>query len=628
MKSPGSNKFALILIILFLMFLSLKGWAQGPEINLEYMDSRMEQFQLPRGKSITIWKTANPDLKSRGIVASTGETALVTRAYLLHYHLFQSSESFDKALKGLEFLYYMQDESGCFYPHLKGDIQGDPRTGTPDLTEPTAQAFITLSVGIDTFKGGYTSDFSALEKSFTKVTDSLNRWMEDPLHLYGDYKTFEEMQIPSWLIEGRGDLSAMYLYGLARSARRLPYGSIQQTAEKLADGITRFRFSGADDFPRDALLSFSDNPGIWRTENALGGAALALAGKNFDRGSWLAEGRREIIGHLMHLPASYGPIDGYYPHPDISPQTPLGAYTLTKNFATLAQADNRESLFKVAGIIGAWFFRGNPSGHPVYSSDDGSCFAGVKENQLKMSKCLTGSACANLTLMELHRTSGFDYLDYREDQVHAFLVLESEEGQPVNTDFEVAPRQYTHGKSGKVVIIRQRNTFWHKFNVDYDDDYYLLMSFQRQPFYSSAVAVNVRVDGGPILLIPLGGATGEPYLTMQRVMEPVQLMKGLHTVGVRYRGLLLTQPAIIDCIVIQPVLERRWFSNSTGKKLLLINNREKTPKKLLIPENIDPGTSLIKAVGLDGKVTEKPVIEKNDNHYMKIPPGGFGIIEW
>ena len=129
-----------------------------------------------------------------------------------------------------------------------------------------------------------------------------------------------------------------------------------------------------------------------------------------------------------------------------------------------------------------------------------------------------------------------------------------------------------------MVIIRRRNTFWHKFKVDEEDDYFLLMSFQRQLFYSSAVAVNVRVDGGPILFVPLGGATGEPYMIMQRVMNPVRLMEGLHTVGVRYRGLLFTKPAIIDCTVLQPVLERRWFSNSTGKKLMLINNTENTAK--------------------------------------------------
>ena len=154
------------------------------------------------------------------------------------------------------------------------------------------------------------------------------------------------MQIPAWLIEGRGDLSAMYLYGLARFAQKLPYGGVEKTAEKLAEGIIKFRFTQANEFPQNAHLSFTSHPGLWKTENSLQGAALALAGRAFNREAWISDGRRDIIGFLVHLTASYGPIDGFYPHPDIYPQTPLAAYTLVNSFATLARVDKQDSPFQ------------------------------------------------------------------------------------------------------------------------------------------------------------------------------------------------------------------------------------------------------------------------------------------
>jgi len=622
-------------LTLLMMFLALSlcpgpAFCDNIEIRTDYLDSRMAKITLPGGNRLTIWRTTNASLAEKGIAATTLETALVARTYLQHYRLFQKQSSLDKALEGLKFLYFMQAKNGCFYNCLKenGEIDTQSPESQATLDVHTAHAFATIADGTAIFKSGLNSDFKKMEDSFTRVHSRLKEWLDNPEHPYGSYREFESMKIPGWLIMDRGDVSAIYLLGLGRFGQNFPYSDVADTARKLAEGIAQFKNTDPKNFPLHCHLSFARDPGLWKNENAFQAAALAECGRIFNKESWVREAQEEAISFLLHISVACGPINGYYPHPDLYPQTPLAAYTLVRSFVAVAQATGDAKMMKVAGLTGSWFFKNNTAGRSLYSSTDGSCLEDIRNGQATENKSLLSSACALLSLMELHGTAAAPYLRYRVEKVHTFQILESEVGKPVNTDFEVSDWEYSHSGKGKVVIIRRKNTFWHKFQVDEEDDYSVFMSFQRQALYAASVAVNLRVDGGPILLIPLGGAKGEPYMTMQKVMEPVRLMPGLHTVGVRYKGLLYTIPAVIDCLVLQPALERRWFANDRGKHLLLINNTEPTERKMKMQELTGGENAIIDVSTMDGKPVKNPVHEHKGKPYLHVPGLGYGIIEW
>lgn len=621
---------AFIVLVLFIsLTITGTGFCQGPEIKMNYLDSRMKTIRTHKGEKLTIWKTDNPELIARGVVASTLETALVTRAYLQHYRLFKKPESLEKAKKGIRFIIYMQAKNGCFYNYLleSGFVDSENPKSRPTLDEHTAHSFVAMARLLSKFKGS-AAEYRSIEDSFMKTYDRVVKYINNPKHKYGDYIKFQKTEFPAWLIRGRGDLTAIYLMGMAHYCEKSTQNELSKTAEKLARGIIEFKNDNPKTFPMHAHLSFVTHPWIWKTENAFQVAALSLAGRVFDKDEWINEALEEGIGFQMHLPASYGPIDGFYPHPDVSPQSPLAAYTLVRNFSELARSAKDGKIWKVAGICGAWFYRNNPASHPVYHNDDGSCYKEIRGNDLTEEKSLLGSACALLALMELHRSEGFEYLGYKAEKVHTYQLLESEKGRPVNTDFEVADWEYTHGGKGKVVIIRRRNTFWHKFKVDVEDEYFLMMSFQKQLLYSSAVAVNVRIDGGPILLVPLGGAINDPYMIMQRVIEPVLLTPGLHTVGVRYKGLLYTKPAIIDCTVLQPVLERKWFVNNIGKRFMLVKNWMPERKKMRISKKLRTQAILVEVSSIKGHNIKDPVKTIKGKDYLFVPTSGFAVVEW
>ena len=620
---------AILFTILFLYFSApVSGFCE--EINMGFLNSRIKTVNVEDGNKLTVWETTDKELTEKGIMADTKEMSLVAMAYIRHYQIYDNSDSLKKALEAFRFLRYMQGKNGCFHKYLlqNGKIYGKDTEEECNLEEQTAYAFVALAEGIRAVRKAHPGECNQMEDSFLRVVNLIGEGINSTETGYGTYTKFQKMKIPAWLIRGRGDLSAMYLMGMSRFYEDNEYYKLGKIAKELGQGVMEFKFLEPENFPQHAHLTFTDLPTIWKTNNAFQTAALAYGSKAFQRKVWLSEARDEGVGFLLHLVTSYGPIEGFYPHPDLYPQSAVGAWTLTTNFIALYRVTKNEDFAKIAGLCAAWFFKNNPTGNNLYFAADGSCTDKVFEGGVNEKKSLKGSAVAILSLLEVHGTPGEKYLNYKSDYIHGFLVIESEEGKPVNTDFEIQDHEYTHEGKGKVVVIRRNNTFWHKFKVDYQDNYFLLLSYQKQLQYSSAVAVNVRIDGGPILLVPLGGAVETPYMLMQKVTESVPLLPGLHTLGVRYKGLLLTLPAIIDCSVIQPVLQRKKFSNEFGQHLILIKNWEAKKHKMKLSEDLKGIKPKVRTESISGKELKNPITTEKGKTYFNIPEEGYGIMEW
>jgi hypothetical protein len=603
-------------------------YAREAEINTKFLNSRIKQVKTPTGRPLTSWHTTDKVLSAKNIVSSTKEIAVVTRAYLRHYSLFKNPDSFEKAKQGLNFLSYMQADNGGFFHYL--DNSGNkimPANQSPSLDETTAQAFLTLAEAAKVFKKDH-KDFRFYEPLFFKVVAEIEKSLENQDSLYGTYKTSGKLKIPGWLIQGRGDLSSIYLLGLSVYHSTNKNQRVEKISAKLGQGIAEFTCVEPDDFLFNAHLSFADNPYTWKTSTAYQVAGLASAAGTFQRKAWLDEAQKESVGFLAHLPASYGPINGFFPFPKIYPQTPEAAYALTLNFSTIAEITGDEQYWKIAGLCAAWFKYNNEAKKPLYSEFDGSSFSGINAEGIIDDQCLAGSAYALLSLMEIHGTRGQAYLKYKPVTNNTYQILKSSEGTPVHTDMEITNWLYPHGHTGNVVVVRRMNTFWHKFNVDVEDDYFLRMVFLKQPFYSAAVAVNVRIDGGPILLIPLGGAQGEPYMVKKKITDPVRLSPGLHTVGVRYKGLLHSQPAIIDCLVVQPKLEFVHLANDKGENMVLMKNWYSDNNRTYIPLVIPHQGVASNTKTLTGEKVQNIFETYKGKKYLKMPGQSIGIFEW
>ncbi len=607
MGKDGNVKRYRPFLIMFFIFLVLKsdfGFCRSI-VNLSYIDSQKASISY-KGKKLYLWKTTDRALIKRGIIASTYEVALVTMVYIRHYQIFKDRESLKNAKDGLHFLYAMQRE-GTFYAFIKEDGE---RVNCEDPF-PSAWATLAISKGANILKSASPNEYRRAKDSLTEVLHHLKSGMGR-----GDCV----------LIKERGDLTSIYLWAFCTFSKVHFSDELAATCERLANGITDFKNRDPYMFPPHIHFSSVKNRYVWQLKNAFQVTGLAYAGKVLKKDTFSKEALEEGIGFLTHIPASYTPIWGFCPHPVLYPQEAEATYTLVQNFTTLSEVTSDNIYYKIAGLCASWFMGNNVANTPLYDPKDGSCLVGIdKQGKLIKRKDLKSSALALLSLMDIYKTCGEKYIYYKTVKTHTYSVLQSEKGRVVNADFEIQPWHYGCGQEGNVVVIRHKNTFWHKFKVDVKDEYFMLMAYLRQPVFSSAVAINVRIDGGTILTVPLGGDNKKTAMVMKRITDPVLLMPGLHTVGVRYKGLLFTVPAVIDCVILQPVNERKLYKNKNSK-VLLIKKWLAGRGKVELPKNIKKYK--ISTRSIKGTKGAYPIIKEKGKRYIQIPSQGFAILEY
>ena len=118
----------------------------------------------------------------------------------------------------------------------------------------------------------------------------------------------------------------------------------------------------------------------------------------------------------------------------------------------------------------------------------------------------------------------------------------------------------------------RENTFWMRFDVPTEDDYIFDLSYLQSDVGGGLVSVMMRIDGDKIFQVPLGDVDGKPILRRAFVDGPRPLRAGPHSFGIRFSGLLMTKPALLDSVVVQPAVERRVFALPNGERLYLLHN--------------------------------------------------------
>ena len=171
--------------------------------------------------------------------------------------------------------------------------------------------------------------------------------------------------------------------------------------------------------------------------------------------------------------------------------------------------------------------------------------------------------------------------------------------------------------------------FWMRFDIEREDDYFFYLIFLKSRLEGGLVSVLMRIDGDKIFQVNLGGAT-DPYVDMDFVDGPRPLRAGPHSFGIRFAGLLMTQPAILDSVLAWPVVERRFLSKPDGSRLLVLHNLSMKAARTTYPEvHAWPPE---KMGALDGQGQPATLNRETDKRrrkdYLILPPGGLAWLEW
>ncbi|CAM9916547.1 unnamed protein product [Phaeothamnion confervicola] len=210
----------------------------------------------------------------------------------------------------------------------------------------------------------------------------------------------------------------------------------------------------------------------------------------------------------------------------------------------------------------------------------------------------------------------------------SYQIMQAEEGKAVQKAFDLVNVVYPGGNAGKMARVGRENMFWMRFDVDREEDYFFHMVFLKSKLEGGLISVMMRIDGDKIFKVPLGGAT-DAFVDMDFVDGPRTLRQGPHSFGIRFSGLLMTQPALLDCVVAWPVVERRFLKLDAHRRMLILHNNSPMAAKATCKEvaGIVPVVTAVDGSGAPASLGRE-VDKRRRKEYIVVPAAGTAVLEW
>lgn len=430
-------------------------------------------------------------------------------------------------------------------------LQGSSRAGRRAAPLSQEAAFSKLratAVLAQSLKSAEPGKVAQIESAIAPVLGNLSQ--------YPNLSRVHSHEEPLWLVD-RGELTAQAVLALSALERLSPSVERRENLEKLATGLAYLQRKERVEYPFGAHVSWRDAEPLaqlgdgttaptayFRTDRAYTVQALAEAGQVLNKPRLLESAQREALGMATHLIIHGELVASFSPQPKKAQSV-------------------QEALPMVAGFVALY----QATGNKVYSD-----LAALATRWLEPRQSLSGPEWEKLKRI-LSASPSSDLLTARSSaNPVTFQYIEAEEGKVVNKAIDTLDYESSSGQPGRLAVMGRENTFWMRFDVPTEDDYLFDLSYLQSDVGGGLVSVMMRIDGDKIFQVPLGDVDGKPILRRKYVDGPRPLRSGPHSFGIRFSGLLMTKPALLDSVVVQPALERREFTLANGERLYLLRN--------------------------------------------------------
>jgi hypothetical protein len=417
---------------------------------------------------------------------------------------------------------------------------------------------------------------------------------------------------PMWLSD-RGDLTAQAILALVALEEVSPSEDRRKKIQKLATGLTYLQRKDRTEFPFGAHISWKDDgpfasfddgstapTAYYQADRAYAVEALAEAGRVLGESRFTESAQREALGMATHLLVHGRLIRSFSPQPQYS-SNPNDALPIIEGFVALYESTGNRLYSDLAALSTRW---DTPESSP----------SGERWQVLKQKIESSPSA----ELLQAKPTG----------EPVTFQYIEAEDGKVVNKAIDTMNFQSPSGEEGTLAIMGRENTFWMRFDVPTEDDYLFDLSYLQSDVGGGLVSVMMRIDGDKIFQVPLGDVDGKPILRRAYVDGPRPLRSGPHSFGIRFSGLLMTKPALLDSVVVQPAVERRAFELPNGETLYVLRNVTGEEGRA-DRENFDswPPVSQLVVDG-DGAAAElgASADRRRRKEFVTLPPYGVAIL--
>lgn len=446
-------------------------------------------------------------------------------------------------------------------------------------------------------------------------------WLKD----FPEIREVHGHREPAW-IRGEAEQVALVTLALIELDRLAPNATRREQIQQFAQGISLLRQPQANHYPFGAHTSFDSShaesrgyaplldrqgetvgraPGaIWRPSRSYQVRALVAAADYLGDRNLLEQAQHEALGIWSHLVTSRRWVWGFVPRPT-GKEAILGSAAAVDNFLALHQSTRQTVYLLLASLAGQDGLEATPE----------SELQGQAQEWLRQ----------RLKDSSLGRWAGFRDLG----EAVSYQVMEAEDGRAVQKAFDVLPVEYPNGESGKMVRVGRDQMFWMRFDLEREGDYFFYLIFLKSRLEGGLVSVLMRIDGDKIFQVNLGGAS-DPYVDMDLVDGPRTLRAGPHSFGIRFAGLLMTQPAVLDSVLAWPAVERRFLGTADGRRLLLLHNMSPRPARALYTELPSWPPRSLGAVDRNGQSVEltRESDRRRRKEYLVVPAGGVAWLEW
>lgn len=446
-------------------------------------------------------------------------------------------------------------------------------------------------------------EMESLERSITEQFDALG--------LYPERERVHGHKEPTWLSD-RGELSSQAVLALSILETIAPDPKRRELLEKIAYGLVYLQRKERFEYPFGAHVSWRDREPLanlddgttvptvlYRTESAYAVEALAEAGRVLDDSKLTESSIREALGMSTHLLIHGNLLQSFSPQPKYSEDIDV-ALPLVRGFLALHKSTGERIYSDLAALSTHW-------------NNTGPATGGEWDEIIE----------------RLKSTPSADLLQARPvGKPISFQFIEAEEGRVVNKAIETLDYVSSVGLPGTLAVMGRENTFWMRFDVPIECDYVFGLSYLQSDVSGGLVSVMMRIDGDRIFQVQLGDVDGQAILRRAHVDGPRPLRAGPHSFGIRFSGLLMTKPALLDSVVVQPAVERREFALPNGEKLYLLRNvtAQEGRADLEYFDSWPPVKQMV--VDGDGNPTELGSSEDRRRRkvYTTLPPYGVALL--
>lgn len=313
----------------------------------------------------------------------------IARAALVYLELDRDGRdgpALERARLLLETVMYLQADDGDYYNFLRdraGTINTDGPTSYEDWGWWAARGQRALVHGYASFRDIDPAFAARLREAYERGEAALARALDE---LTPTASSLHGVRQPAGLLKGGTDVSGLALLGLAEWYEIEPNETSRRLAFRLGQAVAEARAGDALAYPFGLRPSTTSSTAFWHAWGAHDVEALAMAGRVFERGDWVATAQvqadtwygRLLTGGMIReigvLPRKYD-------------QIAYGQAPMVLGFKALWQATDDERYRRLAGLSAAWFLGDNPAGTLMYDETTGRGYDGLAgANELRVNR--------------------------------------------------------------------------------------------------------------------------------------------------------------------------------------------------------------------------------------------------